>query len=246
MMNNLKLFLRYDGTPYHGWQMQENAVSVQGELTKAAERILGHRPTIYGCSRTDKGVHANIFCCNFRTPVSRDCEKIAYGFNAVLPESISVLSCEYTDDGFNARFDCRGKEYIYKIWNDRRRNPFLLHYALHYPYELDTEMLNRQCADYIGTHDFTSFCAAGSSAVSNVRTVFDCDIQRQGSLVTFRVHGDGFLYNMVRIMVGTLLDINAGKLEKDSIPQIILEKNRLSAGVTAKAHGLYLNKVYYD
>ncbi len=244
-MFNYKLIMSYDGTPYHGWQMQENATSVQQCLSEAIERIFGEKPTIYGSSRTDKGVHAIGFCCNFKTEKERDCEKIVVGLNAVLPESICVLSCETVDENFNARFDAKGKEYIYKIWNSRRRNPFLLNKALHHPFYLDCEMLNKQAKSYIGTHDFSAFCAAGGTTKTNVRTIFDCSVEREGDLVIFKVKGDGFLYNMVRIMVGTLLDINSGKIEKDSIEQIIDSRDRLRAGITAKAHGLYLNEVFY-
>ena len=244
-MNNYKLIMTYDGTPYHGWQMQDNAITVQQCLSEAIERIFGEKCTIYGSSRTDKGVHALGFCCNFKTQQERDCEKIAYGLNAVLPESICVLECSKADESFNARFDAKGKEYIYKIWNSRRRNPFLIDKALHHPIPIDEEMLNEQAKDYIGTHDFSAFCAAGATTLSNVRTIFDCSVEREGDLVTFKVKGDGFLYNMVRIMVGTLLDINSGKIEKGSIPAIIESRSWLSAGITAKAQGLYLNEVYY-
>lgn len=244
-MFNYKLIICYDGTPYHGWQMQENAISVQQCLSQAIERIFGEKCTIYGSSRTDKGVHAKGFCCNFKTDKERECEKVVVGLNAVLPETICVLSCEKADENFNARFDAKGKEYIYKIWNSRRRNPFLISKALHYPYPIDSEMLNKQAKDFIGTHDFSAFCASGGTTLSNVRTIFDCSVEREGDLVTFKVHGDGFLYNMVRIMVGTLLDINSGKIERDTIPDIIKSEDRLRAGVTAKAHGLYLNEVYY-
>ena len=171
-MNNYKLILTYDGTPYHGWQMQDNAVTVQQCLSEAIERIFGEKCTIYGSSRTDKGVHALGFCCNFKTQQDRDCEKIAYGLNAVLPESICVLECSKADESFNARFDAKGKEYIYKIWNSRRRNPFLIDKALHHPIPIDAEMLNKQAKDYIGTHDFSAFCAAGGTTLSNVRTIF--------------------------------------------------------------------------
>lgn len=244
-MNNYKLILTYDGTPYHGWQMQDNAITVQQCLSEAIERIFGEKCTIYGSSRTDKGVHALGFCCNFKTEKDRDCEKIAYGLNAVLPESICVLECSKADENFNARFDAKGKEYIYKIWNSRRRNPFLTDKTLHHPIPIDAELLNKEAKDYIGTHDFSAFCAAGGTTLSNVRTIFDCGVEREGDMVIFKVKGNGFLYNMVRIMVGTLLDINSGKIEKGSIPSIIESKSRLSAGITAKAQGLYLSEVYY-
>lgn len=244
-MFNYKLIMCYDGTPYHGWQMQENAISIQQCLSEAIERIFSEKCTIYGSSRTDKGVHANGFCCNFKTEKLRESEKVVVGLNAVLPETICVLSCEMVSESFNARFDAKGKEYIYKIWNSRRRNPFLLSKALHYPFALDSDMLNIQAKSYIGTHDFTAFCAAGGTTKTNVRTIYDCSVEREGDLVIFKVKGDGFLYNMVRIMVGTLLDINSGKIPKDTIGDIIDSKDRLRAGVTAKAHGLYLNEVYY-
>ncbi len=246
MMRNLKLFLCYDGTPYHGWQMQENAITVQEELSLAIRRILGHSPTIYGCSRTDKGVHANLFCCNFRTEKITPCDKIAYGLNAVLPDSVRVLRCEEAQEDFNARFDCKGKEYIYKIWNSRIGNPFMMNYALHYPYLIDEVMLNEQAKDFIGTYDFAAFCAAGSTVKDTTRTIYDCSVRREGDLVTVSVKGDGFLYNMVRIIIGTLLYINSGKIPQNTIKDIIGSKDRLRAGITAKAHGLYLNEVYYE
>ena len=156
-MNNYRLILAYDGTPYHGWQMQDNAITIQQCLSEAIERIFGEKCTIYGSSRTDKGVHAEGFCCNFRTEKDRDCEKIAYGLNAVLPESICVLECSEADENFNARFDAKGKQYTYKIWNSRRRNPFMIDKALHHPIHIDEKLLNEQAKDYIGTHDFSAF-----------------------------------------------------------------------------------------
>lgn len=245
MERNLMLTLRYDGTDFHGWQMQENAVTVQQCLTEAARTILGEEVKINGCSRTDSGVHANMFCCNFRTSSPKDTEKILRGINALLPDSVGAYALEEKNLDFHSRFDCKGKEYIYKIWNGKYKNPFLTSYALHYPYELNTDMLERQAQFFVGSHDFSAFCAAGSSVKDNVRTVSRCSVKRDGELVTLSVTGDGFLYNMVRIMVGTLLDINSGKIPEDSIPEIIQSRNRDRAGITAKAHGLYLNKVYY-
>ena len=248
MMNqrNLKLLLCYDGTRYHGWQIQNNADTVQQTLMCACERILGEKVTIHGCSRTDSGVHANEFCCNFRTFTERDNIKIVKGLNAVLPDDISVISCENAEPDFHARFDAKGKEYIYKIWNAEHKNPFMTTRALHYPFKLDSELLNEQCKDFIGTFDFSAFCSAGSEVKDTVRTISDCSVERDGDMVTFKVTGDGFLYNMVRIMVGTLLGINSGKISPGSIRNIILSADRNNAGITAKPHGLYLNRVYYD
>ncbi len=246
MERNIMLTLRYDGTNYHGWQMQENAVTVQQVLTEAVERITSQKVSINGCSRTDSGVHANMFCCNFRTDADTTEKVLLRGINALLPDDVAVLDVKEADMDFHARFDCKGKEYIYKIWNSKCKNPFMRDYALHYPYALDAELMDKQAKDFIGTHDFSAFCAAGSTVKDNVRTVYDCSVEREGDLVTVHVSGDGFLYNMVRIMVGTLLYINSGKIPEDTIPDIIISRNRLRAGITAKAHGLYLNEVYYN
>lgn len=245
MEKNVRLFITYDGTDYHGWQMQENAISVQECVTRAAEKIFAQKISVNGCSRTDSGVHANEFCCNFRFDGERAEDKIILGMNSQLPEDIRVFGCEYVPLDFHSRFDCKGKEYIYKVWNGKTGNPFMQRYSLFYPYDLDEKLLDAQAKDFIGTHDFAAFCAAGSVVKDTVRTIKDFSVKREGDLVTFSVTGDGFLYNMVRIMVGTLLYINAGKTEKDTIPDIILSKDRIRAGITVRPEGLYLNKVFY-
>ncbi len=245
MEKNVRLFLAYDGTDYHGWQMQENAITVQECITKAAEKIFSQKISVNGCSRTDSGVHANEFCCNFRFDGERAEDKIILGMNSQLPEDIRVFGCEYVDNDFHARFDCKGKEYIYKVWNGKTGNPFMNRYSLFYPYVLDERLLDSQAKDFIGSHDFAAFCAAGSIVKDTVRTIKDFSVKREGDLVTFSVTGDGFLYNMVRIMVGTLIYINNGKIEKDTIPDIILSKDRIRAGITVRPEGLYLNKVFY-
>ena len=178
MERNLKLILRYDGSPYHGWQMQDNAITVQQCVSEAVERILSKKVTIYGCSRTDSGVHANTYCCNFKIDTDKNCEAIRKGIDAVLPQSIAVIECEDVSMDFNARFSCKGKEYIYKIWNSNVKNPFLTNYALHYPYYLDAEMLDKEVKAFIGTHDFSAFCAAGNTTSTNVRTITDCRVKR--------------------------------------------------------------------
>jgi len=244
-MRNIKLTLMYDGTHFHGYQFQPGLVTVEGELKKALFRILGEEVKPVSCSRTDAGVHANEFCCNFKTENERENEKLLRGLNAVLPLGVAVTKCEDVPESFHARYDSLGKEYIYKIWNAKVRNPFLEGYALHYPFKLDEKLLDAQAKQFIGTHDFKAFCASGSSVKTTERTVFDCFVKREGELVTFGVHGNGFLYNMVRIMVGTLLSVSEGKIEKDSIEKIIFSKDRELAGVTAKPDGLYLNKVFY-
>lgn len=245
-MRNIKLLIQYDGAAFHGFQQQPNGDTVEAQLKAAIRRILGETVTVYGCSRTDAGVHANEFCCNFKTDSDRPCDLLQRGLNAVLPPQIAVLQCEDAALDFHARYDCLGKEYVYQIWNGKTRNPFLLDRVLFYPFTLDTELLHAQAQQFVGTHDFVSFCASGASVKTTERTIYHCSVARQGDLVTFTVCGNGFLYNMVRIMVGTLLDLQRGKIEKDSIGAILLSRDRERAGVTAPPQGLFLNRVFYQ
>ncbi len=244
-MRNLLLTLRYDGSTFHGWQIQPNGVTVQQELCNAFRNLSGKDENIIGCSRTDAGVHANMFCCNVRTECSIPAEKVPDALNFYLPPQISVYACEEVDFDFHARYDCKGKEYVYLIYNGKYRNPFYENKAMFYPYEIDAEMLNREAKAFIGTYDFSAFCSAGTDIEDKTREIFDCSVTRNGDLIEVKVSGNGFLYNMVRIIVGTLLDIQREKIEKGTIPQIIESRNRDNAGVTASACGLYLNKVFY-
>lgn len=244
MMNYL-ITLKYDGSGFHGWQRQENAVTVQERVEESVEKLFCEKISVTGCSRTDTGVHANSFKCNFRTEKVLSPEKIITGMNFYLPDSVAVTDAVKVNEEFNARFDCKKKEYIYKIYNGKVRDPFCINKAYFHKYPLDAELMDREAKDFIGTFDFSSFCAAGATTKTNVRTVFDAGVERQGDFVIFRVEGDGFLYNMVRIMAGTLIYISEGKIEKGTIPQIIASKDRLKAGKTAAPEGLYLNKVYY-
>lgn len=243
-MNHL-ISLRYDGTAYHGWQRQENAVTVQLRVEEAVQKLFGETVSVSGCSRTDTGVHANCFKCNFKTEKIIPDANIISGMNFFLPDDIAVFDSVTVGDDFNARFDCVSKEYIYKIYNGKYPDPFYNNRAMHYKYPLDEKMLDAQASDYLGKHDFVSFRASGATVKTTERTVLNAGVEREGDLVIFRVEADGFLYNMVRIMVGTLLYISEGKIDRDSIPDIIASKNRLKAGKTAEACGLYLNKVNY-
>lgn len=244
-MRNLRLWLKYNGTAYHGWQIQDNADTVQGQIENAVGQIFCEKISVNGCSRTDAGVHANEFCCNFRTENNMPCATVVRALNAKLPLDIVVFACEEVPVDFHARFDTKSKEYIYKIWNSELRNPFLLDTVFQYKYKLDESKLDKAAKDFIGTYDFASFCASGSSVQDTVRTVFDASVTREGDLVIFRVCGDGFLYNMVRIMVGTLIYINEGKIGESDIKEIILSLDRKKAGKTVSPEGLYLNKVNY-
>ena len=245
-MKNIKLTLQYDGSCFHGWQFQPNAPSVEEALKDAIDRVLHETVKLQSCSRTDAGVHALMFCCNFRTEADVDPYRLRRSLNGVLPQAVAVTDCSIVPLEFHARYSCRGKRYLYKIWNAPQRNPFLLGRALHVPGRLDDALLDREAKAFIGTHDFAAFCAAGSVVKTTVRTVFDCGVRREGDCVEFFVSGDGFLYNMVRIMVGTLLEIHAGKLPCGSIPEILASCDRDRAGATAKAEGLYLEKVFYE
>lgn len=243
-MRNLLLTISFDGTAYHGWQVQENAVTVQQTVQDALEHICSKRDNIVGCSRTDSGVHANMYCCNIRTESTIDCKKLVGALNAVLPKDIAALDCKEVDFEFHARYDCKSKEYIYKIWNSPNKNPFLYNYSLHYKYPLDEAFLNRQAKMFIGTHRFDSFCAAGSSVEDTERTVMNASVEREGDTVIFRVEADGFLYNMVRIMVGTLLEVGMGKRDATGIP-LLFGKKRETAGFLVPAQGLCLMEVEY-
>lgn len=244
-MKNFLLEISYNGSQYHGWQVQSNAVTVQEKLQDAIESVFGKREDVKGCSRTDSGVHANMFCCNFRTEKEFPASKIPAALNANLPFDIAVKSCTEVPYDFHARYDCKGKEYVYKIWNAQERNPFTNGLYYHYKYNLDAELLNNEAQSFVGVHNFSAFCASGSSVEDMTREIYSCHVERKGDEVLFYVSGNGFLYNMVRIMVGTLLDISSGKIEKGKIDEIILSENRARAGFTAPPEGLYLNRVYY-
>ncbi len=246
-MRNILVTMMYDGKGFHGWQVQRNAVTVQEVFQNALYQILGEKTDIKGCSRTDSGVHANMYCVSFHTEHRIPCGRLPAALNGWLPKSVSVLSAREVDDDFHARYSCLGKEYIYKIWNAPSRNPFLDGYALHYWYKLDEERMNRAARYFLGTHDFTSFCTLDRSREKGdfQRTVRQLSITHSGDLVTVKIEADGFLYNMVRIIVGTLLEVSQGRIEPDEIPAIIDALDRSRAGATAPPEGLYLNRVCY-
>lgn len=245
-MRNLLLTIAYDGSRYHGWQVQENALTVQEVFQKALFSATGLREDIKACSRTDTGVHAREFCVSLCTESAIPPERLAAALNHYLPEDIAVKSCKAVPLDFHARYSCKGKEYTYEIWNHPVRDPFLTGRALHYWYPIDEKLLDRAAKNYLGSHDFSSFCTLDRREKGDLtRTVTESKVERRGDLVLFTVAADGFLYNMVRIMAGTLLRVQQGKFAPEDIPGILEAKSRKAAGPTAPAWGLYLNRVFY-
>ncbi|MBR1762861.1 MAG: tRNA pseudouridine(38-40) synthase TruA [Eubacterium sp.] len=244
-MKRLLITIQYDGSAYHGWQVQKNALSVQEVFQNAVEKVFGKRLDVKGCSRTDSGVHANMYCLCIDTEMSIENENVVLALNTYLPSDIAVIDCKEVDFEFHPRYSCKSKEYVYKIYNGRIRNPFLEKYALHYRFPIDEEYLNKEALAFLGTQDYSGFCSVKRDVEDTVRTVKSVSLKREGDMVYFTVEADGFLYNMVRIMVGTLLFINEGKIKEGELSDIIESKNRKRAGKTAKPQGLYLNKVNY-
>ena len=244
-MQNIFMEISFDGARYHGFQIQPNAITVQEVLEKTLSQIIGEDISVIGCSRTDAGVHAKEFCFNFKSETAIPVDGLVRAMNSYLPEDIAVNFAEKKEEDFHSRYDAKEKEYRYVIYGGKNRNPFMAHRALYYNREIDISLLNRACKFFIGKHDFAAFSASGREYKSTERTIKSCSIEKQGDIIEFSVSADGFLYNMVRIMVGTLLEINEGKILPEDIPEIIKKKDRSSAGRTAPSEGLYLNRVIY-
>ena len=244
-MRRLLITIKYDGTAYHGWQVQSNALSVQEEFQNAVEKVFGSRFDVKGCSRTDSGVHANMYCLTLDTDMNITDEGVVMALNTKLPKDIAAVDCKEVDADFHPRYDCKTKEYIYRVYNGKTRDPFLENYAYHYRYPIDEKYLDSEAKHFLGTHDFSGFCSVNSDVEDTHRTITNAEVTRDGDIVTFRFEGDGFLYNMVRIMVGTLLFISEGKIKSGELSDIISSTDRTRAGKTAPAKGLYLNKVNY-
>lgn len=245
-MRNLLVTLRFDGRAFCGWQVQKNAPTVMQAFQDALLAVLKHRPDVKGCSRTDSGVSAATYCVSFRTDSHIPCARLVPALNVNLPPTVAALDCREVPPEFHARYSCKGKRYCYRILNAPVRDPFFEGFAWHIPYRLDADFLNTQARQFIGTYDFAAFCNSGGSVKDMVRTIFDASVVRNGDLIEFSVWGDGFLYNMVRIMSGTLFEIAQGRLAPDSIPDIIASRDRGRAGMTAPARGLMLMAVFYD
>ncbi|MBQ8932062.1 MAG: tRNA pseudouridine(38-40) synthase TruA [Ruminiclostridium sp.] len=246
-MRNLKVKMSYNGARYHGYQIQNNAESIQQTVENAIKTLIGEAVTINGCSRTDTGVHAKAFVFNFKTENNIPCSGFIKGMNALLPTDIAILSCEEVDDSFHARFDSKGKEYLYRINGAEVRDVFAENLAMHYPYKLDYEKMRSAAKLLCGTHDFAAFCKAEAKEhlATTVRTVYSVDIIENNGYTEIYVSGDGFLHNMVRILVGTLIYISEGKRTEQDIKNALETGDREFAGKTVAPCGLYLNKVFY-
>ena len=245
-MRKLLLKICYDGSDFCGWQVQPNGITVQETICTALSDLLSENVGVTGCSRTDSGVHANEFYCHFTTENAKIDEKgFVGGLNVRLPDSVSVLECMTVSDDFHARYSAKAKQYIYKMYLSNVRSPSFDRYALRISNPLDIKAVTEFCSYLIGTHDFKAFSASGRNYDTTVRTITDCSIEFKDGIYIFSITGDGFLYNMVRIIVGTALFVYDGKIKPQDIPEIMSKGDRSFAGPTAPPHGLYLNKVFY-
>ena len=245
-MPKYKCVIAYDGTDFAGYQVQPEKRTIQSEFEAVLAQM--HKGTIIkvtASGRTDSGVHAKGQVLHFESPLTFPTENWIKAFSALLPTDIIVLEVEIVPDDFHARFHTTGKEYRYIIARSKLRDPFKRNYAYHYPYPLDGEAMREAISYLIGTHDFTSFCSAKTEVVDKVRTIQAIDFEESDRFMVFRFDGEGFLYNMVRILVGTLLEVGSGKMAPGDIIEILNKKDRSFAGKTAPAQGLYLWKVFY-
>jgi tRNA pseudouridine38-40 synthase len=245
-MVRYKCQVAYDGTAFHGYQVQPNKRTVQLELEAALLKLhKGREVKVTASGRTDAGVHAKGQVIHFDSDLGIPVLKWPLALNAVLPSEIAILTVEEVDLDFHARFDAVGKEYRYFVDNRKIRDPFQRNYSHHFPFSLEIERMQEACAHLIGEYDFTSFCSAKTEVVDRVRTIYELDLSMEGEQLMFRFRGNGFLYNMVRIIVGTLLQVGTGDIEPDSIPGILAKHDRIYAGKTAPPQGLYLWEVFY-
>ncbi len=244
-MKRVLLTLSYDGTDYHGWQIQPNGVTVQQVLSNSLEKLLGVKTAVTGCSRTDAGVHAKEFCCHADCGDNIPPSAFLKGLNALLPQDIAVTGYKEVPPDFHARYDAKGKTYVYRILTGGRKDPFLSRYVWQIERELDVGKMNEFCKKIVGTHDFSAFSSSKRSVTDTVRTVSECHVEKKGDMISLYITANGFLYNMVRIIVGTAVWVSDGSIAPESTGEIFESKNRDKAGITAPAKGLVLEKVFY-
>lgn len=245
-MRNIALFLTYEGTRYHGWQMQKNLQTVQETLEKAVAAVVGHSVHVTGCGRTDAGVHARCYVASFRTGSTIPVERLPYALNTHLPPDIVVTHAREVGTDFNAIGSCVRKEYTYIIYNSRVRDPFYVNHAWFYPRHLDETVMQRAADQFVGTHDFAAVRSVGTDVKSTVRTIYYYNVERRGNLIFLRVCANGFLYNMARAMAGTVVYAAEGKILPEQIGAILDAGNRTAAGPTVPPGGLYMTHLWYD
>lgn len=244
-MKRVLLTIAYDGTNYHGWQVQPNGITVQECMQNALEKLLGQKPSLTGCSRTDAGVHARQFCCHLDCDEAFPENAFLKGLNSILPCDIAVKEYREVASDFHARYDAKGKNYVYRFFESQITDPFLSRYALRVERKLDIEKMDAFCKTLVGTHDFLPFSSSGRSVTDTMRTVTECSMITDDGLPALSISANGFLYNMVRIIVGTALFVSNGALPVECAKDIFESAKRENAGDTAPAHGLFLNKVFY-
>lgn len=244
-MKNIKLTLQYDGSNYHGFQIQPSVETVQGVLERTVKEITGESVRVYGCSRTDAGVHAYRYVAGFKTDTPIPSEKISVVMNNYLPDDISILSSEEVDEEFHPRFSCLSKTYRYIIDTDETPDVFRRNYEWQIKKDLDVNAMKEACRYIIGEHDFRSFMTSGPDMESTVRRVYSLDVEKNDKKIVIYINADGYLYNMVRIITGTLCLAGEGKIAPSYLEEIINQKDRSFAGPTAPPQGLYLYKIFY-
>lgn len=240
------LTIEYDGSGFYGWQRQANFRSVQLEMERAVSRAVGRETTIWGASRTDTGVNAVGQRAHFHNYSTIPAEKFPFVLNTMLPPDVRVTAARNVPEWLHARFSCRGKVYTYRIHNSRHASAILRNWTTHIPVPIDEIKMYEAAQRMVGTHDFGAFQAAGGTAKTTIRTIHGIDIAREGDDITMIVRGSAFLYNMVRIMAGTLIAIGQNRLSPDCINEALETQNRLVLGVTAPPNGLELTRIYYD
>lgn len=245
-MRNIKLKLKFDGTNYHGWQVQPNGITIQETLENALSFVTGgEKCTVVGCGRTDAGVHASMYVANFKTHSTLPTENILPALNSKLPNDIACIEAAEEDLEFDAARSAKKKRYTYRILNSSIPDPFLFPYTHQIKFPLDIEKMKEAAEHFIGTHDFVGFASSGYTVKTTVRTIFSLEIEKKDNVISFNITGDGFLYNMVRIISGTLVGVGSGKIKPEDIPDIINSRCRERAGVTLPAKGLCLSEVFY-
>lgn len=245
-MQRYKCVIAYVGTAFSGYQIQPNKRTVQSEIESALEKLhKGKHVRIFASGRTDAGVHAKGQVIHFDSPLKIPTEKWTIALNTLLPDDIAVLKTEVVSNDFHARFDVSAKEYRYYMHLSKIRDPFQTHLAYQFKYPLNIEKMILASKYLLGTHDFTSFCSAKTEVEDRVRTIHKIELVEENGMLVFHFVGNGFLYNMVRILVGTLLEVGTGDRDAATIPTILASQDRKNAGKTAPAQGLYLWEVFY-